>query len=632
MADVSRNNLDGKNIRELDTEEKMQRRILRMFCAYTVFITLLRLAGYGHLAHGLVEAAVYPSLSKGGGILLGGWIFGLLPVAISFYAVKTRLSECSRYAILWFSGLAFFNHVVVLAKILPSIPWVYMLSPGLLFIGSAVIAVLSFFMFVLFRCSIKLGKWRRESGIPQHPPIPVQTAIAICICLAYFVSPKLDVQPKDFMAKLPSLLRGSRDVRVITPDECTLLESIVLATSVSGDGRFIAMGAEDDLTLWDSANRELLLRDTTIAPRSVRFSNSGKYLVAVGKARSQDASCLVFYELDSFTRVSQVVLAPDEDVRKTTLCIDAAFREEETRIACVYYSFWDTMRISWHEKQAMKENGVSFVEAWEPTFCEIDIATGEIVRQKNFLGRTLLEESIESLRFSPDGDALVYVHSFWDEIYRSSCRNFSFLNTTNWEERVIPMNERYSVLVQKWYYTEDPYRRALSSFFPEYNLNCIDEEKIYFIYQPLRFYEVPNGPLHSASRGFVFAELSIFDEKSRDIVCANESGLPRGGMSFMAISPNRRHAAIVMSENKEQNQNFYIIFVDLQVGQRETNIIQKVRFDENNNRFTAAISSIAWLDNEKVVLTTGENLFDSPDRLQEKSRFFYLNMPRDFYN
>jgi hypothetical protein len=573
-----------------------------------------------YLAAGMVEISAY----RVGGVNVGIYVSTFLLILIAVYAIKTNLDEfCCRFVLL-FSLAEFINHILLAmlffaGQIVAPLPrWMS---------RSITVAIaMSLYAIVMFSFAVKLGKLKKGAVSMRNVFVPLFTAL-FCTVLFFVLPVYVTASPYQLWFKIGGMsgsvvntaVSKARDVLVLRLEDTTPLTSNIFSVRVSTDGKYIAMGGDKDLTVWDVESRELLLRDETMFVRSVRFSDSGKYLAAVGTPISNDYSCVALYEVDGFKRLSQIYLEPDMEPGKKTVVMDIAFRPDEKSMIYAYYSYYDRDALGVMPedvKQAMEKNeeDQSGRPVWSPTCVEVAIASGEIIAVKLLDDLRLLKTAIESLRFALDASFFAYVDCFPDEKIHHILRyrNFILCDTSTWQKRIIRQDDlKYEILSSK---------KALNGKrLPEYNMDLAKKGKIYFTYELM----IPREDgLTSFSSKHVLEELDTNNETSRDIANSMDT---KAYVVFkeIAISPDGKILAAVGTRGGIEI-NFCVIFVNLE-SEKEPKLIM-ARSDSNVDLLFPI--NIAWTNNEQLaVITEFGTSHIKNKQLKSIGRFFYLDAP-----
>lgn len=590
LLHAERESLDGRI-------KKLSKLISWSFYAYAAIITLLRLLGFGRLAMGFVEGIVYrfqmtaPRTDFPFNLLslrirlysmpltAGGYLFALLPAVIALYSLKTRFNERSRRLVAGFSILAVINHGILLAAFIVSWVWVFLMAPGTLYVAPAIMVSQIAFMLFLYILSGKLKTLKIQARYITNDD-GLLTAPNFCVAIIFIISPFLGTPPGVMLSNVSSALGIFSDVRVITSDDCRLLTSkITSIIRVSPDGKLIAMGGENDLSVWDVESKELLFNDTTISARSVRFSDSGKYLAAVGSPTSKDIlnSSVALYEVEGFRRVPEVALPTDTRHGRKTMVLDVAFRADEKSFVYVYYSYWDKKQLTsaeWTEKLELEPGP----RRYSPTFHEIEMPSGKTIAVKEFPELKLRDRAVESFRFTTDGSVLTYRHDIDDELFGWTSRNFTLYDTVTWEEKTIVQNIHNRVLSFIVASGENNLDDALDN---------INSRKIFFTH---KFHKSPK---------YFLAELNISDATANDLIDIDNTSIPNASISSIALSPDGKKIAVVGDEGEIWSKDFCIFIYNLE---KKTLSIEKFR-PARNFKILSPIR-MTWLSNDKAVLAT----------------------------
>ena len=186
--------------------EKQTSNALEFLYIFTLFATLLRVAGYGIFTFGVVETGYFSFRDWS---ISGLWMvmYALLPIAILVCVVFTEFNEPSRLAAAWFSFFAFLNYAALplssvlirfISRRMPYTLFMLITKPtfALVLLGSnragfwlgiAVTICLSCVMAALGFSLVKLGGVKRASG-QRTGTLALSLAMALCVA-AFFAAP-----------------------------------------------------------------------------------------------------------------------------------------------------------------------------------------------------------------------------------------------------------------------------------------------------------------------------------------------------------------------------------------------------------------------------------------------------------
>jgi WD40 repeat protein len=620
---INENDLSDDNAAERESLDgrisKLSKLISRLFYAYAAIITLLRLSGYGRLAMGLVEGIIYRFQMTGPRtdfpfnllplrislysmpLTTGGYLFALLPAVIALYSLKTHFNERSRRLVAGFSLLAVINHAILLAAFIVSWVWVFLMAPGTLYSAPAIMVLLIAFLLFLYKLSGKLKTLKIQAGEVSEYDDRL-TVPNLLVAIIFILSPFLGTPPGVMLSNVSSTLGIFSDIRVIATEDCRRLASgaNVFSMRVSPDGKLIAMGGENDLSVWNVESKELLFNDTTISARSVRFSDSGKYLAAVGSPTSKDIlnSCVALYEVDGFKRVQEVALPADTRHGRNTKVVDVAFRTDEKSIIYVYYSYSD------HRQLILVDP-----ESHSPVYHEIEIPSGKRTAMKFFPDLQLSERGIRFCRFTDDGIILSFIR--YSRKGKMLHQSFTFYNTTTWEAKTLSL--------------DIPNREVIlfitsNNFLLENSSDNFGSGKIYFTHKSQGF-----SLYFQRNKRYIFSELDIDTEKQCDIIDLEATKVKNTVLRNIVLSPDGTKIAIV-GFGEKMPFAFYILVYDLKNRNYE---ILKFRYERSLHALLPI--NMAWLnDNKLAFVTSGTPIPEVDDESHPdgwwKTYFFYIDL------
>jgi WD40 repeat protein len=251
-------------------------------------------------------------------------------------------------------------------------------------------------------------------------------------------------------------------------ENVTLLKPGVHVNFMDGspDGKLLAVGATDGLSVWDAESRECVWSDDSVAAQRVRFSPSGKYLAAAGRGVPDGSSDLAVYEVDGFRRLPGFNW-PEEDLRKEKIFHDLAFRSDEKSLLAAWHRERDWDQMTREEEIAVrrKEN--------EEQAKMLMLPAGTTVHRKQYLvctewgmggetygARTLRELSVYydlfpdgGIYFSPDASYLLYPQ-YYSRNNSAERRRVYLVDTSDWTEEEIWLDSKYSMSIESaaWWY------------------------------------------------------------------------------------------------------------------------------------------------------------------------------------
>jgi hypothetical protein len=183
----------------------------------------------------------------------------------------------------------------------------------------------------LFQRSGRLRKRKEETG--DSTPLKRSSLLLLLFC---YVAPFVDYRT------VPATVSRVFHQEIKEYD----VGSDIQYMDSSPDGKFLALGAQKGLFVWDVDSRTCVWSDDSINARRVRFSDSGKYLAGMGAGRPFGQSDLVVYEVGDFKRLSHVILPSEQDAVKTKRALDIAFASDDRSVSMLWYEDWHWEELS----------------------------------------------------------------------------------------------------------------------------------------------------------------------------------------------------------------------------------------------------------------------------------------------
>lgn len=546
------------------SEDQLVRRILLLWGIFTLAVTLLRLIGRPQTVFGLIDTFAFKG--RGGPLLfllssvgwelvmrsitIGGWLYILLPIAILIYAKQSRIDEHCRPFLMVFSIFSILNPIAYLL----AGGWMALaMHPGYLPFMLVPIAICLGMIAVFCWCRelARLRAARGETVASTRDYICAVCVVALVLLLTVTLSKTLwDLQT----AAQQKITQENvdADLRIITSDDYTVLRCNTRTMRASPDGKLLAVGGMAELSVWDVATRKEVFSDPSISVYSLRFSPSGKYLAAVGTGIPNDKSCIALYEVQGFKRLSQIALSTASSREKRTIR-DIAFCPGENSLIYVYYDRWIEELLTSDEVKEKEEERIRLLNAntdlkWTPLCEEMIIATGKIINRKTLPG--LREPSLDSLRLSPDGSLLAYIHTF-TEWGRPKHRNFTFYDTTTWAEKVFQQSKDVRIAApfggdsEGWF----GHRSFLTwnGGTSEYTLDGSGLGKVYFTYEQYDDLKITDKLEKVIKKSDNLGEIDIRNMTSSDLYCELEKDNDIFSPTFSSIgfSPDGKKIALL---------------------------------------------------------------------------------------
>jgi len=243
----------------------------------------------------------------------------------------------------------------------------------------------------------------------------------------------------------------------------------------SPDGKLLAIGAKDGVSVWDAESRQCVWSDDNVAPaQRVRFSPGGRYLAAAGRGAPEGASDLAVFEVEGFRRLPGFNW-PEEDLQKKRTFHDLAFRPDEKSLLAAWHRDWDwdqvpggfigkaavAIRVQEIE-EALKKNP-SLQDRDLPFFCtELDMVSGEVRSTKAIRDLAQNYDLLDGggIYFSPDASYLIYPRWYNRNNYVARHRVYR-VDTNTWTEDEIWLDVKYSMFTPRggdwyeWKFTRD---------------------------------------------------------------------------------------------------------------------------------------------------------------------------------
>lgn len=413
-------------------EQELSQTIFRLMWGYAIVTSIARLCLYG--AEGIV---MLNSETKG-----VDFAFVLLHCATPFisiyWASRSKLSQRCLLFIQGWAAVAAYNHISL----------VLTLSMWSMGHGIQALIILSplFFLGVsgLYLCARAFRLFSLRDGLKSQERAGNDIIIALLLVLLFYFSPFIRVQ------EAIETRRTSYDrSRILLLDELVYVDSKIMSIQASPDGKYLLVGTERGLYLWDVDTRTRLWQDLTISPDILRFSRSGKYLVVAKSVKGMEnrgsggfhalLENMVANTANSFTVYEVAARKPlplrllPRKPENPQIILDIAFDADEKNLH---------VASGWREA---KPGGTSSSQEAHVNASIIPLASG-IQRQTRVIDQGLGSwYAWASVSYAADASHLFHLQMAG--MNPQERRNIAFYSTQSWQRREIEQDEKYDISV-----------------------------------------------------------------------------------------------------------------------------------------------------------------------------------------
>jgi WD40 repeat protein len=288
---------------------------------------------------------------------------------------------------------------------------------------------------------------------------------AFLVLVFCFVSPFLNYE--GIVHKVTTLFPFAKNVTLLIPG------SDIRFMDGSPDGKLLAVGANDGLSIWDTQSRQCVWSDDSIAVQRVRFSPSGKYLAAAGRGVPEGTSDLAVFEVEGFRRLPGFEWS-EEDLRKEKIFHDLVFRPDEKKLLAAWHREWDWDQMTREDvvklrRQESDERAKTLVSGESNIRIQNLYCTNLSLEDKSIgISKDIRTLSIDydllehgAIYFSPDASFLLYPKWYNRNNYVARHRVYR-VDTNTWQEEEILLDQKYSMLTRvgedrlyEWKFTQD---------------------------------------------------------------------------------------------------------------------------------------------------------------------------------
>ena len=450
------NEIELKN----ESDFKMEEKLMNLILFYAVGVTLCRLVDMDMRYIAFMDFKIYRK------DLVEKLPYYCMPFIAFAWLQWKKESRAGLFFTAVMVLIEIFNHVcAVYISIHYAVPFFqpnpYMPQIRIDALISLILAVIfAILAWMIFLTSIRLYKQKKHENQTKKIRV-LKTSFALLLLLFFYTSPFMGY--KEFISQITISRQDYESVTVLHAG------SRIQYMTGSPDGKLLAIGAVDGLSVWDADTQQCVWSDDSLrAVRRIRFSQSGKYLAAGGRGAPEGESDIAVYEVEGFRRLPEVEFI-EEDLTKNKLFHDIAFRPDEKSLLLAWHKDWDWDQIPGgiNGKEAINIRSQEGRMTPHGKFVEKDLIFTELSleeRGKEYskMIKTLSEQYdlllSGGIGFSPSASYLLYPSHYITSANKVAYNRLYLVDTRTWLEEEIMLRDEYNMLVtvgtvsnNKWY-------------------------------------------------------------------------------------------------------------------------------------------------------------------------------------